>query len=148
MDAVATSTRIGQPVPRKEDMRLVTGKGRYTDDLHLAGQAYAVMVRSPHAHAVIRSIAVDEALAVPGVLAVLTGADFVADKLNPVPNKTFSLHPAEMPLINSDGSPAFNVSDYPMPPDKARFVGEAVAMVIAENVGAAKDGAERVVVDY
>jgi carbon-monoxide dehydrogenase large subunit len=148
MDAIATSTRIGQPVPRKEDIRLVTGKGRYADDLTLDGQAYAVMVRSPHAHAIIRSIDAKDALAIPGVLAVLTGADFVADRLNPIPNKTFSLHPAEMPLINSDGSPAFNISDYPLPPDKTRFVGEAIAMVVADSVAIAKDGAERVIVDY
>jgi carbon-monoxide dehydrogenase large subunit len=148
MDAIATSNRIGQPVPRKEDIRLVTGKGRYADDLALDRQAYAVMVRSPHAHAIIRSIDAKDALSIPGVLAVLTGADFVADRLNPIPNKTFSLHPAEMPLINSDGSPAFNISDYPLPPDKTRFVGEAIVMVIADSVAVAKDGAERVIVDY
>ena len=106
MHAPAKSNRIGQPVPRKEDLRLITGKGRYTDDLNLEGQAYAAMVRSPHAHAVIRSIDAEDARAVPGVLAVLTGADFIADRLNPIPNKTFSLHPAEMPLVNSDGTPA------------------------------------------
>jgi len=148
MHAPAKSNRIGQPVPRKEDLRLITGKGRYTDDLNLEGQAYAAMVRSPHAHAVIRSIDVGDARAVPGVLAVLTGADFIADRLNPIPNKTFSLHPAEMPLVNSDGTPAFNVPDYPLPADKARFVGEAIVMVIAESIAAAKDGAERVVIDY
>ena len=148
MHAPAKSNRIGQPVPRKEDLRLITGKGRYTDDLNLEGQAYAAMVRSPHAHAVIRSIDVGDARAVPGVLAVLTGADFIADRLNPIPNKTFSLHPAEMPLVNSDGTPAFNVPDYPLPADKARFVGEASVMVIAESIAAAKDGAERVVIDY
>jgi carbon-monoxide dehydrogenase large subunit len=148
MHAPAKSNRIGQPVPRKEDLRLITGKGRYTDDLNLEGQAYAAMVRSPHAHAVIRSIHTEEACAVPGVLAVLTGADFIADRLNPIPNKTFSLHPAEMPLVNSDGTPAFNVPDHPLPADKARFVGEAIVMVIAESIAAAKDGAERVVIDY
>jgi aerobic carbon-monoxide dehydrogenase large subunit len=148
MHAPAKSNRIGQPVPRKEDLRLITGKGRYTDDLNLEGQAYAAMVRSPHAHAVIRSIDSEDARAVPGVLAVLTGADFIADRLNPIPNKTFSLHPAEMPLLNSDGTPAFNVPDYPLPADKARFVGEAIVMVIAESIAAAKDGAERVIIDY
>jgi aerobic carbon-monoxide dehydrogenase large subunit len=148
MHAPAKSNRIGQPVPRKEDLRLITGKGRYTDDLNLEGQAYAAMVRSPHAHAAIRSIDTTEARAVPGVLAVLTGADFIADRLNPIPNKTFSLHPAEMPLVNSNGTPAFNVPDYPLPADKARFVGEAIVMVIAESIAAAKDGAECVVIDY
>ena len=148
MHGPATSTRIGQPVRRKEDLRFVTGKGCYTDDLNREGQAYAVMVRSPHAHALIRSIAGREALAVPGVLAVLTGADFIADGLNPVPNKTFSLHPAEIPLVNVDGTPAFNIPDYPLPADKTRFVGEPLAMVIAENIAAAKDGADLVAIAY
>ena len=148
MHGPATSTRIGQPVRRKEDLRFVTGKGCYTDDLNREGQAYAVMVRSPHAHALIRSIAGREALAVPGVLAVLTGADFIADGLNPVPNKTFSLHPAEIPLVNVDGTPAFNIPDYPLPADKTRFVGEPLAMVIAENIAAAKEGADLVAIAY
>jgi carbon-monoxide dehydrogenase large subunit len=148
MDASATSTRIGQPVRRKEDLRLITGNGRYADDINLDGQAYAIMVRSPHAHAVIRSIDMAPALAVPGVIAVLTGHDFLQDNLQPIPNKTFSLHPAEIPLINSDGTPPFNIPDHPLPTDKVRFVGDPVAMVIAETVAAAKDGAEQVVVDY
>jgi carbon-monoxide dehydrogenase large subunit len=148
MHGPATSNRIGQPVPRKEDLRLVAGKGRYADDYNVDGQVYAVMVRSPHAHAMIKSIDRRDALAVRGVLAVLTGADFIADNLNPVPNKTFSLHPAEVPLINTDGTPAFNIPDYPLPADKTRFVGEPIAMVIAESIAAAKDGADRVAVDY
>jgi carbon-monoxide dehydrogenase large subunit len=148
MHAPATSTRIGQPVPRKEDLRLITGRGRYTDDLNVDGQAYAVMVRSPHAHANILGIDTRAASAVPGVIAVLTGADFIADQMKPIPNKTFSLHPAEMPLVNSDGTPAFNMPDYPLPADKARFVGEAIVMVIAESIDAAKDGADRVQIDY
>jgi carbon-monoxide dehydrogenase large subunit len=148
MHGPANSARIGQPVPRKEDLRFVAGKGRYTDDFDAEGQAYASMIRSPHAHAVIRSIDTQEALRVPGVLAVLTGADFIADRMNPIPNKAFSLHPAEMPLVNTDATPAFNVPDYPLPADKARFVGEAIVMVIAESIAAAKDGAERVVINY
>src|ERR1700704_6109488 len=74
-----TSSRIGQPVRRKEDLRLVTGNGSYTDDINLPNQVYAVMVRSPHAHARIRAIDIAPAMAVPGVLAVLTGRDLVAD---------------------------------------------------------------------
>jgi carbon-monoxide dehydrogenase large subunit len=144
----ASSVRIGQPVPRREDRRLIAGKGRYTDDLKLPNQAYAAMVRSPHAHAVIRSIDTSAALEVPGVIAVLTGQDWLADDVRPIPNKTFSWHPAEVPMINTDGSPAFNVHDFPLPHDKARHVGEAIAMVIAESVDAAKDGAELVVIDY
>jgi aerobic carbon-monoxide dehydrogenase large subunit len=75
----ATSARIGQPVRRREDLRLITGNGSYADDVSLPGQAYAVMVRSPHPHARIRSIDIKAAMAAPGVLAVLTGRDLVAD---------------------------------------------------------------------
>ena len=148
MHAPVTNHRIGAPVRRREDLRLVTGKGCYTDDQNLPGQAYAAMVRSPHAHAVIRPIDVSAALAVPGVIAVLTGEDWRKDGLQAIPNKTFSWHPAEVPLINTDGSPPFHAPDYPLPADKARFVGEPIAMVVAETIAAAKDGAERVVVNY
>ncbi|HEX4411336.1 MAG TPA: xanthine dehydrogenase family protein molybdopterin-binding subunit [Xanthobacteraceae bacterium] len=148
MHGPATSARIGQPVTRKEDRRFVTGEGHYADDFNFENQTYAIMVRSPHAHANIVSIDASEALAVPGVLAVLTGADFIADGLLPVPNKTFSMHPAEIPLVNTDGTPAFNVPDYPMPADKARFVGEPLVMVIAESIAAAKDGADLVHIEY
>src|SRR5580704_2320788 len=83
----AKGSGIGQPVRRREDLRLVRGNGRYTADENLPGQVYAVMVRSPHAHAHIRSIATAEAKAAPGVLAVLTGVDFAADGLKPIPHK-------------------------------------------------------------
>ncbi len=139
---------IGAPVPRREDLRLVRGAGRYTADENLPRQAYAVMVRSPHAHARIRAIAKDEALAVPGVLAVLTGADLLADGLHPIPHKPWSAHPAEIKLRNSDGAEPFTAAHYPLPADKARFVGEAVAMVVGETLYAAKDGAEKVAIDY
>ena len=78
-------TGIGQPVIRKEDAALLIGHGHFSDDLNLAGQAYAVMVRSPHAHARIRAIDTAAAMALPGVLAVLTGADARADGLKPIP---------------------------------------------------------------
>jgi aerobic carbon-monoxide dehydrogenase large subunit len=148
MSGPPTSTGIGQPVRRREDLRLVTGQGRYTDDLALPGQVYAAMVRSPHAHAQIRSIDKTDALAVPGVIAVLTGRDWLADGMKPAPVKTFSWHPAEIPLINTDGSPPFTAPDFPLPHDKARFAGEALAIVVAETVAAARDGAERVAIDY
>ena len=133
---------------RKEDWRLLTGQGCFSDDVNLPDQAYAVMVRSPHAHARIASIDVAPALAVPGVVAVLTGRDLVADRVKPIPHKQWSYHPAEIPLQNKDGAPVFAAAHLPMPADKARFVGEAVAMVIADSVAAAKDGAERVAIDY
>ena len=105
------------------------------------------MVRSPHAHARIVAIDIQNALSSPGVLAVLTGRDWLADGLKPLPHQPYSFHPAEMPLANSDGSPVFTPPHYPLAPDKARYVGEAIAMVIAESVAAAKDGAELVEVD-
>ena len=148
MSEAATGTGIGQPVRRREDLRLITGQGRYTDDLKLPGQAYAAMVRSPHAHAVLRAIDTTAARAVPGVIAVLTGKDWIADGMKAVPNKTFSWHPAEMPLVNSDGSAPFSAPDFPLPYDKARFVGEPLVMVVGETLAAAKDGAEQVAIDY
>ena len=96
----------------------------------------------------IRAIDTDAAKAVPGVLAVLTGADFLADGLKPIPHKPWSPHPAETTLSNKSGEPPFEAPHFPLPADKARFVGEAVAMVVAETVYAAKDGAERVEIDY
>jgi aerobic carbon-monoxide dehydrogenase large subunit len=143
----AASARIGQPVRRKEDLRLVTGKGRYTDDINIPGQAHAVMVRSPHAHARIGAIDIAPAVAVPGVLAVLTGRDLLADGLRPIPHKVWSQHPAELMLRERDGFKTFVAPHYALPADKARFVGEAVAVVIADTVAAAKDGAERVAID-
>ena len=78
---------IGEPVVRKEDVELITGQGRFSDDVNVPGQAYAVMVRSPHAHARIRGIDVVAAMAVPGVIAVLTGADAIEDGLKPIPHR-------------------------------------------------------------
>jgi aerobic carbon-monoxide dehydrogenase large subunit len=144
----ATSARIGQPVRRKEDLRLVTGKGCYTDDINLPDQAYAVMVRSPHAHARIAGVDIAAAMTTPGVLAVLTGRDVLADGLRPIPHKVWSQHPAELMLRERNGFKTFTAPHYPLPADKARFVGEAVAMVIAATVAAAKDGAERVTIHY
>src|SRR5215469_4172971 len=144
----ARATGIGQPVRRKEDLRLVTGKGCYTDDVSLPGQAYAVMVRSPHAHARLRAIDIAAATATPGVLAVLTGRDLLADGLRPIPHKVWSQHPAELIPRERDGFKTFTAPHYALPADKVRFVGEAVAMVIAETVAAAKDGAELVAIDY
>ena len=141
-------TGIGQPVRRREDLRLVRGGGRYTADENLPGQVYAVMVRSPHAHARIRGIVKDKALAVPGVLAVLTGADCLADGLKPIPHKPWSPHPAETKLRNAGGAPPFEAPHHPLPADKAHFVGEAVAIVVAETLAGAKDGAERLEIDY
>jgi len=137
---------IGQALRRKEDLRLVTGKGRYSDDVHMAGQAYAWMVRSVHAHACIRAIATDAARALPGVIAVFTGKD--AAGLNPIPHRPTPGSPPDILLENRDGSAHPITPHAPLPANRVRFVGEPVAMVIAETVLAAKEGADRVAVDY
>ena len=140
--------RIGSDVRRKEDLRLVTGAGCFSDDVNLPGQAYAAMVRSPHAHARIRSIATDAARAADGVLAVLTGADLLTDGLKPIPHRPLLRGPPDLTLRNRDGSDAVTMPHYPLPADKVRFVGEVVAMVVATSIAAAKAGAELVAVDY
>ena len=142
------STAIGQSPRRKEDLRLLTGKGRYSDDTNLPGQAYAFMLRSPHAHARIRGIDTASAASMPGVLAVLTGQDMLGDGLKPIPHAVWSGHPAEIPLPNTDGSVALVAPHYPMAIGQALHVGDIVAMVVAVSVTAAKDAAERVAVDY
>lgn len=148
MQAPTGSTGIGQPIRRREDLRLLSGRGRYSDDANLPGQAYAVMHRSPHAHATIASIDTGAALALPGTLAVLTGADMQADGLVPIPHAVWSRHPAELDLPNTDGSQAPIPSHFCMATDEVRHVGEIVAVVIATTPAAAKDAAERVAVDY
>src|ERR1700689_2460100 len=127
MSEPATGSGIGQPVRRREDLRLGRGGGRYTADENLPGQVYAAMLRSPHAHARIRSISTDKAKAAPGVLAVFTGADIAAaGGLNPIPHKPGSPHPAEAVLRNKSGEPPFEAPHCALPADKAHFVGEAV----------------------
>ena len=138
---------IGRPVVRKEDAALLTGQGRFSDDVNLAGQAYAAMVRSPHPHARIRGIDTAAARAMPGVLAVLTGADARADGLKSIPHRPVIGAP-DIALGERDASDKYLSPHYPLPHDKARFAGEAVALVVAETLSAARDAAERVVVDY
>jgi aerobic carbon-monoxide dehydrogenase large subunit len=139
---------IGAPVRRREDLRLLTGQGRYGDDLCLPGQTYAVMLRSPHAHAEIGAIDTAAARATQGVLAVLTGGDMLADGLRPIPHATWSGHPAEMPLPNADGSVASGPAHYCMATNIARHVGDIVVVIVATTVAAARDAAERVQVNY
>src|SRR5579863_2111499 len=147
MDGGPAGTGIGQPVRRREDLRLLTGNGRYSDDLNLPGQAYAVMLRSPHAHALIRRIDTAVARAMPGVLCVLTGEDVVADGLQPLPNIA-NRHPADISIQNKDGSPVVRPEQTAIIWPEVCHVGEIVAAVIATNLMAAKDAAERVAVDY
>ena len=130
---------IGQPVPRNEDPILLQGQGRYTDDLTLPGQLWAVMVRSPYAHGTIKAIETEAAKAVPGVVAVITGAD--------LEGHGYGFMRCVLPLKNRDGSPLTNVDRPSFAMDKVRFVGDPVAMVVAETKAAAKDGAEAVFID-
>jgi carbon-monoxide dehydrogenase large subunit len=133
-------TAIGAAVRRKEDQRFITGKGQYTDDINRAGQAHAVFVRSPHAHANIRGIDTSAALAMPGVVAVLTGADLEADKVGGL-ICGWMIH-------SKDGSPMKAGAHPALAKDRVRYVGDHVAVVIAESVLLAKDAAETVAVDY
>ncbi|MBM3486533.1 MAG: xanthine dehydrogenase family protein molybdopterin-binding subunit [Alphaproteobacteria bacterium] len=139
---------IGQSLRRKEDERLLTGRGAFSDDVGFPGQTFAVMVRSPHAHARLRAVATEAARAVPGVLAVLTGRDARADGLKSIPHNPLHSRPSDIPVANRDGSPIYVPAHFALPDDKARFVGEAVAMVVAETIEAARDGAERVAIDW
>jgi aerobic carbon-monoxide dehydrogenase large subunit len=142
---------VGQPIRRKEDRRLLTGNGRFTDDIAVPRQSYAVVLRSPHAHARIRTIDTSAARALPGVLAVLTGADYAADGLKPMQHGPSgadhfeitkpAFGPDEMPFGPPPGQP-------PIAAGKVRFVGEAVAYAIAETLDAARDAAESIDVDY
>jgi carbon-monoxide dehydrogenase large subunit len=139
---------FGRPIPRKEDARLVAGRGRFSDDFNLPGQAHAHLIRSPHAHARILSIEPAAALAVPGVLAVLTGRDAAADGLASIPHKPVPTNPNEFPLGGREGGRVLVTPHPPLAADVARFAGEAVAMVIAETAATAADAAERVRVAY
>ncbi|MFT5440555.1 MAG: carbon-monoxide dehydrogenase large subunit, partial [Alphaproteobacteria bacterium] len=139
---------IGQPLLRNEDNRLLTGKGRFSDDMNLAGQAYAVMVRSPHAHARIKSIDSDAAKAHPGVLDVLTGADWLADGLAPIPHSPIPSGGDGLGMTREDWQKVYIGRNYPLAPERPRFAGEAVAMVIAETETIAHDAAELVEIDY
>ncbi|HEX3399035.1 MAG TPA: xanthine dehydrogenase family protein molybdopterin-binding subunit [Acetobacteraceae bacterium] len=148
MSLSPTGTGIGQSVRRREDLRLLTGQGRYSDDVNAAGQAFAVMVRSPHAHAHIRSIDTETASAAPGVLAVLTGRDLLSDGLQPIPHAVRMGSPADIQLENKDGSEPYIPPHFPITADEVRHIGEIVAMVVATSAAAAKDAAELVAVDY
>jgi carbon-monoxide dehydrogenase large subunit len=139
---------VGQPLRRNEDHRLVTGRGRFTDDFSLPGQAYAVMVRSPHPHARILRIDGGAAEQMPGVLGVYTGADCLSDGLRPIPHDPVPSTRFDVKLTGRDGTPVFAGPHLLLPADKARHVGEAVAMVVAETRDAAQSAAENVIVDY
>ncbi len=133
-------TGLGAPVRRVEDERLLTGTGRYVDDLNPPDTAVAVFVRSPHAHARLLGIDTQTAKASPGVLAVLTGEDAARDGLGHLHCHSFHESPA--------GYPTYHSTQPLLAEEKVRYVGEAVALVIAETSGQAKDAAELVAVSY
>src|SRR5215470_15878826 len=135
-----SATGIGAPVRRKEDQRFITGKGHYTDDISRPGQTHAYFVRSPHAHARFKRIDMAEAAAMPGVCAVLTGAELAADKIG-------NLICGWM-IHSKDGSPMKMAPHPALANGKACHVGDPVAVVIAETLAQAKDAAEKMSVDY
>src|ERR1700719_3590112 len=111
---------IGKPMPRKEDARLITGKGRFTDDFNLDGQTYAVMVRSSYPHAGIVAIDAAAAKKMPGVLGVFTGADCLADKLGPIPHDPVPKTKFDMKLTGPGGGAGFIAPNVLLPVDKVR----------------------------
>ena len=139
-EVAMTVTRIGDAVKRKEDHRFLTGKGQYTDDINRPGQTYAYFLRSPHAHANVRSINADAARALPGVIAVFTGADLAADNVGALP--------CGWMIHSKDGSPMKAPGHPCLAQGKVRYVGDPVAAVIAETLTDAKDAAAAIEVEY
>jgi carbon-monoxide dehydrogenase large subunit len=131
---------IGARVLRTEDKRFITGRGRYTDDINLWNMTYAAFVRSPHAHATINAINTTDAAAMPGVRAILTGADLAADKIGDLI--------CGWMITSKDGTPMRSGRHPALAQDKVRYVGDAVAVVIADSLNQAKDAALAVEVDY
>ncbi len=131
---------IGQPIKRREDQRFLTGKGRYTDDIHRPGELHGIFLRSPHAHAKV--VAIDSAAAAraPGVVAVFTGKDMEADKIGSLP--------CGWTVTDRHGEPHKAPPHFPLVRDKVRYVGDQVAFVVAETAAQAKDAAELIEVTY
>ena len=137
---MASETGIGAAVKRKEDARFITGAGTYTDDVSVAGQAWAVFARSPHARAHIRGIDLAAAKAVPGVVAVFTGQDMQADGIGDLPCGWL--------VKSKDGSDMRQPPHPPLAVERVNYVGEPYAVVIGETLAAARDGAEAVAADF
>jgi carbon-monoxide dehydrogenase large subunit len=131
---------LGQPVRRFEDLRLITGRGRYTDDVALPNMAHAFVLRSPIGHAAIKRLDATAARTMPGVLFVGTGDDIRADGLGDVPCST--------PLVSRDGKPRYDTPRPVLAQGKVRHVGQPVAVVVAQTLAAARDAAEAIVVEY
>jgi aerobic carbon-monoxide dehydrogenase large subunit len=139
MQATGDKQALGQSVPRAEDPRLLRGEGRYTDDINLPGQAHAFILRSPHAHGIIRAIDLDAAQAMPGVVAIYTGADLQA--------AGYGTLPCFVALKSHDGSPLIAPENPALAVDRVRYMGHPVACVIAECIDQAKDAAEAIDLD-
>jgi aerobic carbon-monoxide dehydrogenase large subunit len=131
---------VGARVKRVEDQRFITGKGHYTDDINRTGQTYAYFLRSPHAHAAIKGIDATAALAKPGVHKVFTGADLATDAVGPLP--------CGWMIHSKDGSPMITPGHPCLAQGKVRYVGDPVAVVIADSPEIAADAAEAIAVDY
>src|ERR1043165_5765362 len=131
---------IGQPMRRHEDLRLLTGQGRYTDDITLPRMTQAFVLRSPMAHAVIKRVDTAAARGMPSVLLVLTGDDVRADGLGDLPCTT--------PLVGRDGKPRHDTPRPVLAIGKVRHVGQPVAFIVAETLAAARDAAEAINVEY
>jgi carbon-monoxide dehydrogenase large subunit len=140
MNLSLTQISFGGHKGRLEDERMLTGRGRYVSDWNLPGQAHGHFLRSDRPHARIRSIDASAALAMPGVVAVLTGADVLAAGQKPMP--------AAAPMKGRGGTDQIVPPRYALTPERVRYVGEPVALVVAESAAAAQDAAEAVVVDY
>ena len=136
---------FGQPVRRKEDPRLLTGRGTFIEDRRTPAEAYAVLARSPHAHARILSIDTTAARAVPGVLAIFTGQDLDADGIGGIPSEFV---PPKFGVSGIENCPVIRPHFPALALDRVRFCGEGVALVVAESAAQAKDAAELIAVDY
>ena len=139
---------IGKRQVRNEDERLLTGRGAFSADRALPGQAHAAVLRSPHAHARIISIDKSKAEAAPGVLLVLTGADWRETGLPPLQNKPIPAARTDPPLRAPDGGDPAMRDQFPLPLDKVRYGGEALAFVVAETLAAAEEAAELIEIEY
>ena len=135
-ETLVTGRAIGSPVPRKEDRKLVTGNGQFIDNINLPGQTWLAVVRSPYAHARVGRVDLEKARELPGVVAAFSGAELAADWAGSLPCAWPVTEEIKMP------------PHFPLAADKARHVGDGVAVVVAETRAIAKDAAELVEVEY
>ncbi|MFO1081010.1 MAG: xanthine dehydrogenase family protein molybdopterin-binding subunit [Reyranellaceae bacterium] len=147
-DLAGGRVRIGAAIPRAEDGRLLTGRGSYAADQSSPQACFAAFLRSPHAHAAILRIDATAALAMPGVRAVLTGRDAASDGLGAIPHNVDYASPPDARLRLPRGFEVFTTAHRLLPVDSVRFVGEPVALVVADSAGQAEEAAEQVVVEY